>query len=152
MTAEEEVEARVARTFAGDRFAKLIGAEVEEASDSLSRVSAVVTEDVLNALMLAHGAFVFALADIAFALTVNARSDAVAVQWSLNQFRSGRPGERLTAECRPLHAGRRLRVVELVVTGEDGRVLAKGQATAIPVDGMRGSATGATGGADPQDG
>jgi acyl-CoA thioesterase len=107
---------------------------VEEASEQLSRVSAVVKEDSLNGHGLAHGAFVFALADVAFALTVNARSDAVAVQWSLSQFRSGGPGERLTAECQLLHGGRRLRVVELIVTNAEGKVLAKGQATALPVD------------------
>ena len=59
--------------------------------------------------------------------------DAVAVQWSISQFRSGRLGEKLTAECRLLHGGRRLMVVDLVVTGDEGRVIAKGQATAVPV-------------------
>lgn len=140
MAAEEEVKSRIEGMFRGDRFAKLLGIEVEEASEDVSRVSAVVREECLNSHLLAHGGFVFALADVAFALTVNARSDAVAVQWSLNQFRSGALGERLTAECRLLHGGRRLRVVELIVSNSEGRVLAKGQATAIPVEGVRGRA------------
>jgi acyl-coenzyme A thioesterase PaaI-like protein len=42
-------------------------------------------------------------------------------------------GEKLTAECRLLHGGRRLLVVDLAVTGAEGRVIAKGQATAVPV-------------------
>ncbi len=134
MVSDEAGMARAERMFREDRFARLLGVEVEEASEQLSRVSAVVKEDSLNGHGLAHGAFVFALADVAFALTVNARSDAVAVQWSLSQFRSGGPGERLTAECRPLHGGRRLQVVELIVTNGEGKVLAKGQATALPVD------------------
>ena len=140
MGSEDEARSRVHAMRQGDRFADLLGVEVEEASESLSRVSAVVREEFLNAHQLAHGGFVFALADVAFALTVNARSDAVAVQWSLSQFRSGALGERLTAECRPLHGGRRLRVVELVVTNAEGRLLAKGQATAIPVEGVGGRA------------
>jgi acyl-CoA thioesterase len=106
---------------------------VEEASADIARVSAVVKEEFLQVHGVAHGAFVFTLIDVAFALNVNARSDAVAVQWSISQFRSGRLGEKLTAECRLLHGGRRLMVVDLLVTGSEGRVIAKGQATAIPI-------------------
>ena len=128
-----EMSARVERLIAGDRLIALYGIEVEEASESLARVSAVVKEDFLQVHGLAHGAFIFTLIDVAFALNVNAKLDAVAVQWSISQFRSGNLGERLTAECRLLHGGRRLMVVDLVVTGAQGKVIAKGQATAIPV-------------------
>ena len=128
-----EMSARVERLIAGDRMIALYGIEVEEASESLARVSAVVKEDFLQVHGLAHGAFIFTLIDVAFALNVNAKLDAVAVQWSISQFRSGNLGERLTAECRLLHGGRRLMVVDLVVTGAEGKVIAKGQATAIPV-------------------
>jgi acyl-CoA thioesterase len=118
----------------GDRLAALLGVVVEEASGTYTRVAAVVREEFLNGHRVAHGGFVFSLADVAFALTVNAKSDAVAAQWSLNQFRSGVLGEKLTAECRILHDGRRLRVVELLVTNSEGKIVAKGQATAVPVD------------------
>jgi acyl-CoA thioesterase len=124
---------RIERLVAGDRLISLFGIEVEEASESLSRVSAVVKEEFLQVHGLAHGAFVFALIDVAFALGVNVKVDAVAVQWSISQFRSAGLGERLTAECRLLHGGRRLMVVDLIVTGAGGRVIAKGQASAIPV-------------------
>lgn len=109
------------------------GIEVEETSEHLTRVSAMVTKDCLQLHDLAHGAFMFALMDVAFALTVNAKVDAVAVQWSVSQFRSAKLGDRVTAECRLLHAGRRLMVVELLTLGADGRVLAKGHATALPL-------------------
>lgn len=128
---------RIRHIIESDRLIKLFGMEVEEASAEYSRVSAVVKDEFLNGINLAHGGFIFALADVAFALTVNSISDAVAVQWSLNQFRSGSPGERVIVECRPLHSGRRLRVVELQVSNSDGKVLAKGQATAIPIDERR---------------
>lgn len=129
-----EMNERVERLVGGDGLIKLFGIEVEEASESIARVSAVVKEEFLQVHGLAHGAFVFALIDVAFALNVNAKLDAVAVQWSISQFRSGRLGEKLTAECRLLHGGRRLMVVELVVTGDEGRVISKGQATAVPVE------------------
>jgi acyl-CoA thioesterase len=124
---------RTAHAIAADSMIRLFGMEVEEASESLTRVSAVVKEEFLQLHDLAHGAFMFALMDVAFALTVNAKLDAVAVQWSISQFRSARLGDKVTAECRLLHGGRRLMVVELLAIGAEGKTLAKGQATAIPV-------------------
>jgi uncharacterized protein (TIGR00369 family) len=124
---------RIAHAIAADSMIRLFAMEVEEASDRLSRVSAVVKEDFLQLHDFAHGAFMFALMDVAFALTVNASLDAVAVQWSINQFRSAKLGDKVTAECRLLHGGRRLMVVELLAIGAEGKVLAKGQATAIPL-------------------
>jgi acyl-CoA thioesterase len=124
---------RLTHAVASDSMIRLFKMEVEEASDLLTRVSAVVREEFLQLHDLAHGAFMFALMDVAFALTVNAKLDAVAVQWSISQFRSAKLGDKVTAECRLLHGGRRLMVVELLTLGADGRVLAKGQATAIPV-------------------
>lgn len=124
---------RIRRAIATDSMVRLFGIAVEEAGDSYTRVSAEVKEEFLQLHGLAHGAFIFALMDVAFALTVNAKSDAVAVQWSISQFRSARLGERVVAECRLLHSGRRLVVVELQALGPGNKLLAKGQATAIPV-------------------
>jgi acyl-CoA thioesterase len=124
---------RVTHAIDSDCMIRLFGMEVEEASQELTRVSAVVTEQCLQLHDLAHGAFMFALMDVAFALTVNANMDAVAVQWSISQFRPAKLGDKVTAECRLLHGGRRLMVVDLQVTDAQGKTLAKGQATAIPV-------------------
>jgi acyl-CoA thioesterase len=124
---------RIAHAIASDSMIRLFGIEVEETSERLTRVSAEVKQDCLQLHDLAHGAFVFALMDVAFALTVNTDRDAVAVQWSISQFRSAKLGDKVTAECRLLHGGRRLVVVELMVTGADGKLLAKGQATALPL-------------------
>jgi acyl-coenzyme A thioesterase PaaI-like protein len=70
---------------------------------------------------------------VAFSLAVNSVIDAVGVQWSFSILRMSRTGEELTAESRILHKGRRLIVCELTVTGGDGRLVAQGQATALPV-------------------
>lgn len=130
---ESHISDRIRHVIANDRFVGLFGMEVEEASGNVTRVSALVAEEFLQAQGLAHGAFIFALLDVAFALTVNAEVDAVAVQWSINQFRSATLGDRVTAECRLLHRGRRLMVVELRAQNAEGKLLAKGQATAIPL-------------------
>jgi acyl-CoA thioesterase len=124
---------RIAHAISTDSMIRLFDIEVEETSDKLTRVSAWVRENCLQLHDLAHGAFIFALMDVAFALTVNADRDAVAVQWSISQFRSAKLGDKVTAECRLLHGGRRLVVVELMVVDAEGKTLAKGQATALPL-------------------
>jgi uncharacterized domain 1 len=117
----------------GDRMITHFGMEVEEATDGLARVSALVREEFLNAHNVAHGALIFAVIDVAFALCVNATIDAMGVQWSFNILRAARPGDRVTAECRTIHQGSRLIVVDYVVRTQSGALLAQGQATALPV-------------------
>jgi acyl-CoA thioesterase len=133
MMADAVVNDRIKHVIKNDRLIALFDMRVEEASEKGARVSAAVKDEFLQALGLAHGAFIFALLDVAFALTVNAKKDVVAAQWSVSQFRSAAAGERLTAECRLLHEGRRLMVVEFEVHDSQGRVIAKGQATGVPV-------------------
>jgi uncharacterized protein (TIGR00369 family) len=96
-------------------------------------VSVKVEERFLNAHNIGHGVLLFAAADAAFALSVNAATDAVGVQWSLNVIRAAKPGEEVVGESRVFHRGRQSMVCELTVTAGDGRVLARGQATALPV-------------------
>ncbi len=111
------------------------GMDIEEAAEGLARVSATVREEFLNTHNVAHGALIFAVIDVAFAICVNAAIDAMGVQWSFNIVRAARPGDRVTAECRTIHKGSRLIVVEYEVRTQDGLLLAKGQATALPVGG-----------------
>jgi acyl-CoA thioesterase len=116
-----------------DRVIKLFGMELEEASEGYVKISVSVKDDFLNAHNIAHGALIFALADVAFAIAVNSVTDAVGVQWSFNSFRAAMPGEKITAECELIHRGKSLMVVDYRVTNEAGKIIAKGQATALPV-------------------
>jgi acyl-CoA thioesterase len=130
---ERTTEERVAFIAAHDQLIDLFGMEVEEAREGFSRVSAVARDRFLNAHQLAHGSFIFALADVAFALAVNSLTDSVGVEYHLSLFRSTRLGEKLTAVCEVIHRGKRLLVVEFEVRNPVGKLLAKGQATAIPL-------------------
>lgn len=116
-----------------DRIMHLFDMELEEAADGYVRVSATVGKDSLNFHDIAHGALIFALADVAFAFVVNAQIDAVGVQWNMNLFRSAALGDKVSAECRLVHGGRRVMVVEFTVRGREDKMLARGQATAMPV-------------------
>jgi acyl-CoA thioesterase len=124
---------RIEEIFRNDRLIQDFGMKLIEAREGYAKVSVAVEDRFLNAHKIGHGVLLFAAADAAFALSVNAAVDAVGVQWSLNVFRAAKPGETVIGESRILHKGRQSMVCELTVTAGDGRVLAKGQSTALPV-------------------
>ncbi len=124
---------RIEEIWNGDRLIQDFGMQLLEAREGYARVSVKVEERFLNAHDIAHGVLLFAAADAAFALSVNAAVDAVGVQWSLNIVRAAKRGETITGESRVFHGGRQSMICELTVTGEDGRTLLKGQSTALPV-------------------
>jgi len=124
---------RVQEIFRGDRLIREFGMKLLEGREGYAKVSVTVEERFLNAHSIGHGVLLFAVADAAFALSVNAAVDAVGVQWSWNVFRAAKPGETVIGESRIIHKGRQSMVCELVVTAGDGRLLAKGQSTALPV-------------------
>jgi len=124
---------RIEEIWNGDRLIQNFGMKLLEAREGYARVSVKVEERFLNAHNIGHGVLLFAVADVAFALSVNSMTDAVSVQWSLNVIRAAMPGEEVIGESRVFHRGRQLMVCELTVTAGDGRVLARGQSTAVPV-------------------
>ena len=124
---------RIQAIFQHDRLIQDFGMALVEAREGYAKVSVIVAERFLNAHRIGHGVLLFAVADAAFALAVNAARDAVGVQWSLNAFRAAQPGEMVFGEAKVIHAGRQSLVCELTVTAGDGRILVKGQATALPV-------------------
>jgi acyl-CoA thioesterase len=124
---------RIQSIFQRDRLIQDFGMKLLEGREGYAKVSVVVEDRFLNAHNIGHGVLLFAAADAAFALSVNALVDAVGVQWSLNVFRAARPGETVIGESRVIHSGRQSMVCALTVTAGDGRILAKGQSTALPI-------------------
>ena len=124
---------RVREIFRADRLIQDFGMKLLEAREGYAKVSVVVEERFLNAHNIAHGVLLFAAADAAFALSVNALTDSLSIQWSLNVVRAAMPGETVIGESRIIHKGRKTMVCDLTVTSGDGRMLVKGQATALPV-------------------
>jgi acyl-CoA thioesterase len=124
---------RVEEIWNGDRLIQDFGMKLLEAREGYAKVSVKVEDRFLNAHGIGHGVLLFAAADAAFALSVNAAVDAVGVQWSVNIIRAAKSGENITGESRIFHKGRQSMVCELTVAGEDGRILLRGQSTAMPV-------------------
>jgi acyl-CoA thioesterase len=123
---------RIEEIWRGDRLIQDFGMRLLEAGEGFARVAVRVEERFLNAHDIGHGTLLFAVADAAFALSVNSVTDAVGVQWSLNVMRAAKPGEEIVGEARVFHKGRQQMVVDLTVTAADGKLLLKGQATALP--------------------
>ena len=97
---------RIQAIFQGDRLIQDFGMTLVEGRDGYAKVSVVVADRFLNAHRIGHGVLLFAVADAAFALAVNATRDAVGVQWSLNAFRAAQLGETVIGEAKVIHAGR----------------------------------------------
>jgi acyl-CoA thioesterase len=108
-----------------DRAAHTMGIEVLEARAGFSRVAFVVRSDMLNGHDICHGAYVFGLADAAFAYACNSRNDAcVALNCSISFAGPSPLGARLVATARERALGGRTGVYDIEVTNEDGTVLA----------------------------
>ena len=125
---------RIQAILKGDMVFDLFKMEFVDGSEGYARLRAEVREEFSNAHNIAHGAMVFALLDVAFAIAVNSITDSVGVQWSFNMFRSASLGDHVIAEARVIHRGRSNMVVEFTAESEQtGKSLARGTAMALPL-------------------
>lgn len=131
---KEEVKKRIEEIVKGDRLFHLYDMELVSAEEGYAKLKAVVKKEFLNAHNIAHGALIFALLDVAFAISVNSITDSVGVQFSFNIFRSTELGDTIVAESKVIHKGRSSLVVEVKAESErTGKLLAQGMATALPL-------------------
>jgi acyl-CoA thioesterase len=130
VTVENPIE--YARNVVGrDPFATFLGIEVDEVRDAYSRVSATVRPEYFNAVDRAHGAFIHAVADQAFAVACNSTGVmAIAVSFNINYLSSATDGERVFAEGRPISIGRKVSVWSIEVRGNGDKLIATGTGTA----------------------
>jgi acyl-CoA thioesterase len=109
----------VTRFFEGDRFAAHSGIELLEAGPGYARAQMAVQPWHLNGVGTVHGAALFALADLAFAVACNAHGTvAVAVNVNISYLKAVTEGT-LTAEATEESKSHRLGLYTVRVT--DGR-------------------------------
>ena len=110
---------------ANDRFAKHCGIELLEFDEGYAKARLVLAEEHLNGLDRAHGAAVFALADLAFAVAANSYGPpAMAINVHISYFKGASAGTTLTAEATPISVSRRLGTFSVTVTDEEGDTVA----------------------------
>ncbi|OHD69843.1 MAG: hypothetical protein A2W19_09540 [Spirochaetes bacterium RBG_16_49_21] len=114
-----------------DPFATYLGIEVEEVREGYARCSITVRPEHLNAVERAHGAFIHAVADQAFAVACNSTGVmAIAVNFTINYHASAVDGEKIFAEATPVSIGRKISVWNIAVRGGQDRLVATGYGTA----------------------
>ncbi|MBQ3722522.1 MAG: hotdog fold thioesterase [Bacteroidales bacterium] len=109
----------------GDRFARGIGARLEEVRPGYSRASLTVEERHLNAGGVCQGGVIFTLADLTFASIVNASAFLTPlIGGTIYYHRSARLGDTLTAEGRVLSDHHKLPCAVVEVRTQDGTHIA----------------------------
>jgi|SRR5687767_4276721 acyl-CoA thioesterase len=94
------ITAHAGARYAGDPVCRALGIALEEAVAGRSRVRMRVTAEMANLHGIAHGGYVFLLADTAFAYACNAAGPATVAHGAQVTFlRPVMVGEELTAEA-----------------------------------------------------
>ena len=106
-------------------LAALLGFELLAKTPGSARLRVVVAPEHLNLHGSAHGGFLFALADEAFAIASNSHgARAVALTTQMDFFRAVREGDVLEAEALEEHLGRRVASYRVLLR-RDGELVAR---------------------------
>ena len=107
-----------------------------ELSPGYAKVAIKLVPEYQNFNGLIFGGIIMAVADQAFAYATNAMTypnPSIASQFNIHFIASAAVNDELTAECRVIRSGRRVGISEMVVTNQDGKLIAKATGTTIPV-------------------
>ena len=119
-------EACAAAMWAEDWASQRLGMRIEHIAPGEATLTMTVTEAMLNGQGAAHGGFIFALADSAFAFACNGYNQrTVAHQASITYVAPGRLGDRLTAAGREVHRAGRNGIYDVRVTNGAGELVAQ---------------------------
>jgi acyl-CoA thioesterase len=103
--------------WAGDRASAQLGMRIDEVGPGRAVLSMTITEAMVNGHGIAHGGFIFTLADSAFAFACNSHGPfAVAAQCHIAYLAPVRLGERLVAAAREVHREGRSGIYDVRVT------------------------------------
>jgi len=118
-----------------DKLIPMFNMEIEETAPGMARMNMKVGPNHLNAARVCHGAALFALADVAFALAANCHGRmALAIEASINYFRPVAEGSVVRVVCEEEFQGRRTGTYFATITDENGKKIAIFKATAFRVD------------------
>jgi acyl-CoA thioesterase len=109
-----------------DDASKGLGMEIVEIKSGRAALAMTIKPDMVNGQRIAHGGFIFTLADSAFAFACNTHNErAVAAQGSISFIRPGKLGDRLVATAREISRSGRSGIYDVRVTTDDGTVIAE---------------------------
>ena len=97
-----------------------LGMEILQVKAGEAVLAMTVQPHMVNGQRIAHGGFIFLLADSAFAFACNSRNEkAVAAQCDIAFIRPGRLGDRLVAVAREISRSGRSGIYDVRVTVDD---------------------------------
>ena len=109
-----------------DEASQGLGMEIVDIIAGQATLAMTVQPHMVNGHKIAHGGFIFTLADSAFAFACNSHNErAVAAQCNISFIRPGKLGERLTATAREISRSGRSGIYDVRVTADDGTVIAE---------------------------
>ena len=115
-------------------IASFLGMKLEELSPGYAKVTMKLKPEYWNFNGLTFGGIIMSVADQAFAYGSNSLSyPSLASQFNIHFVAGAGVGDELIAECRVVRSGRRVGVSEIVVTNQEGKLIAKATGTTIPV-------------------
>ena len=129
MPGETERDAFAAKVAAAlyprDVTSQKLGMKIEAVGMGRARISMPVAEDMLNGHNVAHGGYIFTLADTAFAYACNSANQVTLAQHAQITFVSpGQAGETLIAEAVEITKTGRSGLYDVTVKAGDGRLVA----------------------------
>lgn len=119
--AQAVAEACARAMWAGDRASQHLGMTVDAIGPGYAVLSMTITEAMANGHGIAHGGYIFTLADSAFAFACNGHGPhAVAAQCQITYLKPGRVGDRLVATAREIVLEGRSGICDVrVMRGDD---------------------------------
>ena len=119
-------EACAAALWADDRASRDMGMALDRVGPGEAVMSMTVREEMTNGHGTAHGGFIFALADSAFAYACNGRNQrSVAQHCSITYLAPAAAGDRLTATAVERAVSGRSGIYDVTVADQTGRVVAE---------------------------
>lgn len=128
-------EACAAAMWADDNASKALGMEILAVGPGTATLAMTIRPDMVNGHAIAHGGFVFLLADSAFAFACNAYDQrTVAQHCAITYLKATRLGERLTARAEERWREGRSGIYDITVTNAAGETVAefRGHSRTIP--------------------
>jgi len=123
---DEIARASAAAMLAGDRASAAVGVELVSVAPGRATMTMTVRPDMVNGHDIAHGGYVFLLADSTFAVACNSYGQrTVAAGCDIAFLRPVRVGERLIAEATERHRGLRSGLYDVAVRRDDGSAVAE---------------------------
>ena len=126
MTREEIARRSAERLWADDDAAQAAGISVDLVGPGEASLSMTVGKGMTNGHGIAHGGFIFLLADTAFAYACNSYNRrCVAQHCSITYLKPAQAGSRLIAKAREVRRAERSGIYDISVSDETGAPIAE---------------------------